>query len=364
MASSPINPDPHSDQGAAERDVRPVVKKPRAGLSGLAIGVGALAAALMLFLVLDARRQALVAPAVAPRTIVGAESAAPPLYIPPEPPPARQMPTQPAPTPPLEPTPARPPAPPPAVVYMPSPAPAPAEPALPPRNLAAPALVVDAGVSRPPAAGQASDAAPPTGNTNNAGAARVHTAMLANPTMTVPQGTLIPAVLETALNSSHPGFARALVQRDVRGFDGTRVLIPRGSRLIGQYAGNAAQGQERAFIAWSRLIRPDGVTIAIDSPAADPVGRGGIDADVDSHFFKRFTGAILQSVLDIGVNLASRSADSPVVVALPGSFQNATGTIAQPTQIPPTLKVKPGTSISIFVARDLDFSGADGGNRQ
>ncbi|MBY8826573.1 type IV secretion system protein B10 [Hephaestia sp. CMS5P-6] len=183
--------------------------------------------------------------------------------------------------------------------------------------------------------------------------------MLANRTTTVPQGTLIPAVLETGLNSDHPGFARALVQRDVRGFDGKQVLIPRGSRLIGQYAGAVAQGQKRAFILWSRLIRPDGVTIAIGSPAADPVGTGGVKADVNSHFFARFSGAILQSVLDVGVNLASRSSHSPVVVALPGSLQGTTGTLVQPTQIAPTLKVKPGASISIFVARDLDFSGAD-----
>ena len=186
--------------------------------------------------------------------------------------------------------------------------------------------------------------------------------MFSGRSTTVPQGTLIPAILETALDSSHAGFARALVQRDIRGFDGTKILIPRGSRLIGQYAGNAAQGQNRAFIIWQRLIRPDGVTIALDSPAADPVGSGGIKAHVNSHFFARFSGAILQSVLDLGVNLASRSTHSPVVVVLPGSFQGTTSTVVQPSQIAPTLKVKPGTSISVFVARDLDFGGTSNGD--
>lgn len=183
--------------------------------------------------------------------------------------------------------------------------------------------------------------------------------MLTDQAATVPQGTLIPAILETGLDSSHAGFARALVQRDIRGFDGSTILIPRGSRLIGEYAGNAAQGQKRAFIIWSRLIRPDGVTIALNSPAAEPVGGGGVKAHVNSHFFARFSGAILQSVLNLGVNLASRAAKSPVVVALPGALQGTTGTMVQPAQIAPTLKVKPGTSISVFVARDLDFSGAE-----
>src|SRR3546814_16795973 len=58
---------------------------------------------------------------------------------------------------------------------------------------------------------------------------------MSNRSTTVPQGTLIPAVLETAFNSTGSGFARALVQRDIYGFDGARVLIPRGSRLIGEY---------------------------------------------------------------------------------------------------------------------------------
>ena len=141
---------------------------------------------------------------------------------------------------------------------------------------------------------------------------------------------MIPAVLETALDSTRPGFARAIVSRDVRGFDGSRVLIPRGSRLIGEYRSEAAPGQKRALVIWSRLIRPDGVTIAIASPAGDPLGRGGIRARVNSHFFERFAGAILQSALDIGVNLASTAGGGTVVV-LPGTVQQSgVGQIVQP----------------------------------
>ena len=179
--------------------------------------------------------------------------------------------------------------------------------------------------------------------------------MLANRSTTVVQGSLIPAVLETPLDSSRPGFSRAVVSRDVRSFDGSRVLIPRGSRLIGEYRSEATQGQKRAFITWTRLIRPDGATISLNSPSGDPLGRGGIKAKVNSHFFSRFGEAILQSVLDIGVNAAASATNSPVVI-LPG------GTGAQrpqPSNIAPTLKVAQGTSISVFVARDLDFSGVE-----
>jgi type IV secretion system protein VirB10 len=189
---------------------------------------------------------------------------------------------------------------------------------------------------------------------------RARAGMFANRSTTVAQGTLIPAVLETALDSTRPAFARAIVSPDVRGFDGSRVLIPRGSRLIGEYRSEAAPGQRRALVNWVRLIRPDGVTMAIGSPAGDPLGRGGIKAKVNTHFFERFAGAILQSALDIGVNLASRAGDGTTIIALPGGAQGITTQIVQPAQVTPTLKVKQGTSISIFVARDLDFTGAEG----
>ena len=47
--------------------------------------------------------------------------------------------------------------------------------------------------------------------------ARARAAMISNRATTVAQGTMIRAVLETALDSTHPGFARAIVSRDVMG---------------------------------------------------------------------------------------------------------------------------------------------------
>lgn len=86
---------------------------------------------------------------------------------------------------------------------------------------------------------------------------------------TIVEGAVIAAVLETALNSDLPGYVRAVVTRDVKGFDGKKVLVPRGSRLIGQYKSGVALGQSRTFVIWTRLIRPDGAAIELSSPATD-----------------------------------------------------------------------------------------------
>jgi type IV secretory pathway VirB10-like protein len=185
---------------------------------------------------------------------------------------------------------------------------------------------------------------------------------LHNRSTLAPQGTIISAVLETALDSDLPGFARAVVSLDVRGFDGSQVLIPRGSRLIGQYRSGVSQGQSRAFVIWTRLIRPDGVSIQIGSPASDTLGRAGLEGRVDRHFIERFGGSILLSVINAGVASAVRGPSTQVLI---GSSQDAAGlaaAISPPTSIPPTIKVAQGAPVRVFVARDLDFSTAPSGD--
>jgi type IV secretion system protein VirB10 len=181
---------------------------------------------------------------------------------------------------------------------------------------------------------------------------------LSDPRTMVVQGTIIPAVLETALNSDLPGYARAIVSRDVRGFDGSKVVIPRGSRLIGQYKSGVATGQSRAFIVWSRLIRPDGVSVQLASPVADASGQSGLSGKVDRHFVQRFGSAILLSVVSGLASSIGDGSSSTVVIGGSADAQSAAGqALASDGKISPTIRVPQGTPIQVFTARDLDFSG-------
>ena len=182
---------------------------------------------------------------------------------------------------------------------------------------------------------------------------------IANSSYTVPQGAIIAGVLETAINSDLPGYVRAIVSRDVMGFDGRRVLIPSGSRLIGQYRSGLTAGQSRAFIVWTRLTRPDGVTVALGSPVTDPLGRAGLGGKVDSHFLKRFGSAILLSVVQSGLGLLPQGRNDVVVRTADDAKSVAGIALQRDINIPPTVKIAQGTAIRIFIARDLDFSGTD-----
>lgn len=186
------------------------------------------------------------------------------------------------------------------------------------------------------------------------GGAPAQARAMINPSTTVTEGTLIPAILETAINTDVPGYVRAVVSQDVRSFDGKRVLIPRSSRLIGQYQAGVQQGQKRAYVIWTRLIRPDGVSVNIGSPAIAFDGTTGLQGDVNSHFFKRFGSGLLLSVVG-GLGAIATGGVGGVIVA--GGAQGAANSAVQSQgQISPTIRVRMGEPIRVFTARDLDFS--------
>ncbi|UAK23259.1 TrbI/VirB10 family protein [Sphingomonas nostoxanthinifaciens] len=180
----------------------------------------------------------------------------------------------------------------------------------------------------------------------------------------ISEGTIISAALETAVNSDLPGLARAVISRDVMSFDGTTMLIPRGSRVIGQYKSGVQMGASRVFVIWTRLIRPDGVSIQLISPGGDDLGRGGVGGKVDRHFLQRYGGAVLTTLLSGAIEAGVASvASGNLPVYVNQVAQTGTSGISQTgsTNIAPTIKVPQGSSIKIFVARDLDFTGMEQG---
>ena len=182
---------------------------------------------------------------------------------------------------------------------------------------------------------------------------------------TITEGTVIPAVLETAITSELPGLARSLNSAAVYSHDGSQLLIPKGSRLIGRYQSSTRRGQVRVFIIWTRIIRADGLSVLINSPGTDPLGRAGLEGDVDTHFFEIFGAAILLSVieagLDMGVQAVREQGDNNTTIGQNEAGLSRAGEIAlqDSIQIQPTIHIDQGTRISVMVARDLDFEAVE-----
>ena len=190
--------------------------------------------------------------------------------------------------------------------------------------------------------------------------------IIVNPANTVTQGTMIQAVLETAIDSTLEGPIRGVVTTDVVSYDGSRILIPRGSKLIGSYSADVDTGQNRLLVAWERIIMPDNQSVQISSFGGDALGRSGTTGKVNSHFFKRFGAAALISTIsaipsllededsDGGVTISTGGSDAATGVsdALGGATDAAIGKYIS---IPPTITVAQGTRVTVMVDRDLEI---------
>ncbi len=182
----------------------------------------------------------------------------------------------------------------------------------------------------------------------------------------VASGNFIHAILESATNSDLPGSLRAIVSESIYSEDGSNVLIPRGSRLIGEYKSGTRQGQSRIFIIWQRLITPEGVSVQLESSGVDRLGVSGMGADsINHHFWERFGSASLLSLISAGSATLGASSNDPensvssYRTAISNSFsQSASQSLQQDSMIGPTLKTVQGKPIIVFVAKDLQFQNA------
>ncbi|MBM1312188.1 TrbI/VirB10 family protein [Sulfitobacter mediterraneus] len=184
--------------------------------------------------------------------------------------------------------------------------------------------------------------------------------VIANPSNTIIQGTMIQAVLETALDSSLPGQTRAVVSEDVFSFDGSRLLIPRGSRLIGRYRSGVDIAQQRVTIAWDRIILPDNQTIQISSFGGDELGRSGVAGFVDTRFAERFGSAALISLISAAPSAAAASVEDEtaagVLEDVGDDLADATDSvISDYLSIGPVIYVDQGARVTVMVDRDLEI---------
>lgn len=190
---------------------------------------------------------------------------------------------------------------------------------------------------------------------------------LADPARMIVQGTIISAVLETAIDTQLPGAIRAQVMQPVYSFDGSQVLMPPGTVLIGQFNNDVDIAQKRVLIAWNRAITPDGKSIAIGSIGTDRLGRSGTLGNVDNRYGTKFGAAILTSAITAipsALSKGSGSSGSGTTVNIGGQMASnagsdlsdqTSGTLEKYLSLAPVIRIPQGEEIRVFVNRDLLF---------
>lgn len=185
----------------------------------------------------------------------------------------------------------------------------------------------------------------------------VRPSILPTQRLLLPKGAFIDCTLETAIDSTLPGMTTCVTATDTLGADGTVVLLPRGTKLVGETRGQVSQGSSRVFVLWTEARTPSGVVIPLDSPGTDALGRSGLSGKVNRHFWQRFGAAILISVINGAVEYAVQSQNQGgAVIYDPGATQQVmTEALKGTVNIPPTVTVANGSRIQVLVARDVDF---------
>ena len=182
-------------------------------------------------------------------------------------------------------------------------------------------------------------------------------------TFLLAKGTNIQCALETRIITTQPGFTRCQTVQDIYSADGKVLLLERGSKIIGEQTAALVQGQARVFALWNEVETPAGVKVSLASPGSGALGEGGHAAKVNYHFWQRFGGAIMISLIsDLSDNLSNRqkstSGNNNTITyenSSEAAQQMATEALRNSINIPPTGTVNQGSLINIMVARDVDF---------
>ena len=179
-------------------------------------------------------------------------------------------------------------------------------------------------------------------------------------------GAVIPAALITGIRSDLPGQITAQVTENV--YDsptGSLLLIPQGTRIIGQYDDGVTFGQRRVLLVWNRLILPGGRSIVLERlPGADASGYAGLEDGVDYHWWDLMKAAGLSTLLAVGTELATSDEDRLIRAIRDGAQDtvNQAGQqiVQRQLQVAPTLTIRPGFPVRVIVSRDLVFEPAGG----
>lgn len=172
-------------------------------------------------------------------------------------------------------------------------------------------------------------------------------------------GAVISAALITGIRSDLPGQITAQVTENV--YDsptGRLLLVPQGTRVIGQYDNNVQFGQSRVLLVWNRLIFPNGRSIVLErQPGADAAGYAGLQDGVDYHWWELAKAAGLSTLLSVGAELAIDD-QNQLLRAIRNGGQDTINDAGQQIirrqlQVAPTLTIRPGFPVRIVVTRDL-----------
>jgi type IV secretion system protein VirB10 len=184
------------------------------------------------------------------------------------------------------------------------------------------------------------------------------------------RGTYVRCVLETHIVTDIPGFTSCVVTEPIYSFSGKRLLLPKGSKVLGKY--DTEPNGPRVAVVWDRIVTPTGIDVNMASPGVDGLGGAGHPGHLDEHWGKRIGSALLISLFSDAFKYAAAehgpgsSTVSNAGVVMQSPFESNTAktlqdfadqAVRRAANRPATLTIHQGTVVDVYVAKDVDFSG-------
>lgn len=192
-----------------------------------------------------------------------------------------------------------------------------------------------------------------------------------NPDTLLIRGTYIRCVLETRVITDLPGFTSCIVTEPVYSINGRRLLLPKGSKVLGTYGTDSAYA-DRVAVVWDRITTPNGLDVSMASPGVDGLGSSGHPGHYDAHWPERIGSALLISMLSDAFKYLGAEHGPRTTTISNGGFivenpyeSNTARTMERLANMAvdenmrrrPTVTINQGTVVNVYVARDVDFSG-------
>lgn len=195
---------------------------------------------------------------------------------------------------------------------------------------------------------------------------------LRDPDTLLLRGTYVRCALETRIITDVNGFTSCVVTEPVYSVNGRRLLLPKGSKVLGQYGTGATRG-ERVAVVWDRMVTPTGIDVTMASPGVDNLGSAGHPGDYNAHWGQRIASALFISLLSDAFKYYGEKEGPTTTTAYPAAgtvvqqpFESNTARTVERLanqaveaggQRPPTVTINQGTIVNIYVSQDVDFSG-------
>ncbi|MDM0090480.1 MULTISPECIES: TrbI/VirB10 family protein [unclassified Variovorax] len=189
------------------------------------------------------------------------------------------------------------------------------------------------------------------------------------------RGTYIRCVLETHIVSDIPGFTSCVVTEPVYAVNGRRLLLPKGSKVLGRY--DTEPNGPRIAVVWDRIVTPTGIDVSMASPGVDNLGGAGHPGYLDEHWGQRISSALMVSLFADAFKYAAAqngpgtttvsngglAVQSPYESYTAQTLQNLAGqAVRRGANRPDTVTINQGTVVNVYVAKDVDFSAVIAGS--